>query len=47
MSAHSYDVIAFGAHPDDVEAVMGGTVVKLVEKVSKRVGPPEFWVLTE
>ena len=32
MSAHSYDVIAFGAHPDDVEAVMGGTVVKLVEK---------------
>jgi N-acetylglucosamine malate deacetylase 1 len=32
MSSHSYDVIAFGAHPDDVEAVMGGTVVKLVEK---------------
>ena len=32
MSPPSYDVIAFGAHPDDVEAVMGGTVVKLVEK---------------
>jgi LmbE family N-acetylglucosaminyl deacetylase len=27
-----YDVIAFGAHPDDIEAVMGGTIVKLVEK---------------
>jgi LmbE family N-acetylglucosaminyl deacetylase len=27
-----YDVIAFGAHPDDVEAVMGGTLVKLVER---------------
>ena len=27
-----YDVIAFGAHPDDVEAVMGGTLIKLVEK---------------
>lgn len=32
MSSHSYNVIAFGAHPDDVEAVMGGTIVKLVEK---------------
>ena len=32
MSWKSYDVIAFGAHPDDVEAVMGGTVAKLVEK---------------
>jgi LmbE family N-acetylglucosaminyl deacetylase len=28
----SYDVIAFGAHPDDLEAVMGGTTVKLVRK---------------
>lgn len=27
-----YDVIAFGAHPDDVEAVMGGTSAQLVEK---------------
>jgi bacillithiol biosynthesis deacetylase BshB1 len=27
-----YDVIAFGAHPDDLEAVMGGTAVKLVRK---------------
>jgi len=25
----SYEVIAFGAHPDDLEAVMGGTAVKL------------------
>jgi len=25
-----YDVIAIGAHPDDVEAIMGGTVAKLV-----------------
>ena len=24
-----YDVIAFGAHPDDLEAVMGGTAAKL------------------
>jgi LmbE family N-acetylglucosaminyl deacetylase len=26
-----YDVVAFGAHPDDLEAVMGGTSVKLVQ----------------
>jgi LmbE family N-acetylglucosaminyl deacetylase len=26
----TFDVIAFGAHPDDLEAVMGGTTVKLV-----------------
>jgi LmbE family N-acetylglucosaminyl deacetylase len=25
-----YDVVAFGAHPDDLEAVMGGTSVQLV-----------------
>ncbi len=25
-----YDVVAFGAHPDDLEAVLGGTAVKLV-----------------
>lgn len=28
--SEGYDVIAFGAHPDDLEAVMGGTSVKLV-----------------
>ena len=27
-----YDVIAFGAHPDDLEVVIGGTAVKLVNK---------------
>ena len=26
-----YDVIAFGAHPDDLEVVMGGTAAKLVQ----------------
>jgi GlcNAc-PI de-N-acetylase len=31
-SNQKYDVIAFGAHPDDLEAVMGGTTVKLVRK---------------
>jgi LmbE family N-acetylglucosaminyl deacetylase len=31
-SARKYDVVAFGAHPDDLEAVMGGTTVKLVRK---------------
>jgi len=30
----SHNLIAFGAYPDDVEAVMGGTVVKPVEKAS-------------
>ncbi len=28
----TFDVIAFGAHPDDLEAVMGGTAVKLARK---------------
>lgn len=28
----SYDVLAFGAHPDDLEAVLGGTAAKLVAK---------------
>jgi len=28
--SEDYDVVAFGAHPDDLEAVMGGTSVKLV-----------------
>jgi N-acetylglucosamine malate deacetylase 1 len=28
----TFDVIAFGAHPDDLEAVMGGTAVQLVRK---------------
>lgn len=27
-----FDVVAFGAHPDDLEAVMGGTAAKLVDK---------------
>jgi LmbE family N-acetylglucosaminyl deacetylase len=27
-----YNVIAFAAHPDDLEAVMGGTTIKLVQK---------------
>jgi len=26
-----FDVVAFGAHPDDLEAVMGGTSVKLIQ----------------
>lgn len=28
----AYDVIAFGAHPDDLEVVLGDTTVKLVRK---------------
>jgi len=28
----THDVVAFGAHPDDLEAVLGGTAVKLVRK---------------
>jgi N-acetylglucosamine malate deacetylase 1 len=28
----TFDVVAFGAHPDDLEAVMSGTAVKLVQK---------------
>lgn len=31
-SDQNYDVVAFGAHPDDLEAVMGGTTIKLVRK---------------
>lgn len=31
-SDRQYDVIAFGAYPDDLEVVMGGTAVKLVRK---------------
>jgi LmbE family N-acetylglucosaminyl deacetylase len=27
-----YDVVAFGAHPDDLEVVMGGTAIKLVRQ---------------
>jgi N-acetylglucosamine malate deacetylase 1 len=27
-----YDVLAFGAHSDDLEAVMGGTALKLARK---------------
>ena len=32
MSKRKFDVIAFGAHPDDLEVVMGGTALKLVGK---------------
>ena len=32
MSAAPYDVLAFAAHPDDLEAVMGGTAAKLTRK---------------
>ena len=32
MSARLYDLMAFGADPDDVEAVMGGTIAKLTEQ---------------
>lgn len=32
MSEQVFDAIALEAHPDDVEAVMAGTLVKLVEK---------------
>jgi bacillithiol biosynthesis deacetylase BshB1 len=32
ISERSYDLMAFGAHPDDVEAVMGGTLAKLIEQ---------------
>ncbi|MEO8340304.1 MAG: PIG-L family deacetylase [Nitrospirota bacterium] len=31
-AAKYYDLIAFGAHPDDVEAVMGGTIAKLTQQ---------------
>lgn len=27
-----FDVLAFGAHPDDLEVVMGGTIIKLVNQ---------------
>jgi LmbE family N-acetylglucosaminyl deacetylase len=32
MTSARYDVLAFGAHPDDLEAVMGGTAAKLAAK---------------
>jgi bacillithiol biosynthesis deacetylase BshB1 len=32
MPSTAYNVIAFGAHPDDLEVVMGGTAVTLVRK---------------
>jgi len=32
MTPERYDVIAFGAHPDDLEAVLGGTAAKLAAK---------------
>jgi LmbE family N-acetylglucosaminyl deacetylase len=27
-----FDVLAFGAHPDDVDVAMGGTIAKLSDK---------------
>jgi N-acetylglucosamine malate deacetylase 1 len=32
MLRSQYDVLAFAAHPDDLEAVMGGTAAKLADK---------------
>jgi len=32
IDADQFDVVAFGAHPDDLEAVMGGTAAKLVRR---------------
>jgi N-acetylglucosamine malate deacetylase 1 len=32
MTPTQYDILAFGAHPDDLEAVMGGTAAKLSAK---------------
>lgn len=32
MKEKNLDIIAFGAHPDDVELSMGGTIISLVEK---------------
>lgn len=32
LSNRKYDVVAFGAHPDDLEAVIGGTALRLVRK---------------
>jgi len=31
MTRSSYDVVAVAAHPDDLEAVMGGTTLRMVE----------------
>lgn len=30
-SGDQVDVLAFGAHPDDIDVVMGGTIIKLVD----------------
>ena len=32
ISKDHYDVLAVGAHPDDMEVIMGGTVAKLTDK---------------
>lgn len=37
MSRFSLDILAFGAHPDDVEIGMGGTIAKFTRE-GKRVG---------
>jgi bacillithiol biosynthesis deacetylase BshB1 len=31
-SDHGYDILAIGAHPDDLEAVMGGTTIRLARR---------------
>jgi hypothetical protein len=37
-----YDVLAVAAHPDDLEAVMGGTAAKLVDHGLRRRTRPEI-----
>ena len=32
MTGDSYDVLAIAAHPDDMEAVAGGTLAKLARR---------------
>ncbi|MGB9663794.1 MAG: bacillithiol biosynthesis deacetylase BshB1 [Ignavibacteria bacterium] len=32
MNQNNLDILAFGAHPDDVELSMGGTIISFVEK---------------
>jgi LmbE family N-acetylglucosaminyl deacetylase len=34
-----FDVLAFGAHPDDLEVAMGGTAAKLSDKRLKALRP--------
>ncbi len=32
LANRPYDIMAFGAHPDDLEVAIGGTIIKLVRK---------------